>query len=65
MRQLEHEVHRKAIQVTADGLVENLRADVVEPREISIEHDALAADNMNQRVDLGDFHNSYTIWPPI
>jgi len=49
---VEQEVGREAIRISLDGLVQSLGADAEEECEISIQHDALSANEEDRAVEL-------------
>ena len=51
-RQLKHEVGRKAFVIAPHGLVEVERRDAVKRGEITVEHDFLAANFVNQPIEI-------------
>jgi len=48
----EHEIARKAIDISPDGLFESFCADTVQFRQIAIQHDLLAADEIDRSFDF-------------
>ena len=46
-------MHRKPPSIATNGLVQRPRLDAVERREIRVEHDAFATDDMDPRLDPG------------
>jgi hypothetical protein len=49
---LEHEIRGEPSAIALHGLDERLRRYAVDACEVGIEHDALAANNVNQPLDL-------------
>jgi hypothetical protein len=50
-RQLEYEIGRKPASIPSDGQVDGARFDPVERCEIRVEHDPLAADDVDPSLD--------------
>ena len=50
-RELKHEVGGEALQVPPDRLIQRLHSDPVEPREVGIQQDPMAAHDDNARID--------------
>jgi hypothetical protein len=56
LAQLEHEILREAVEIALDSLVEIEGFHLAEPGEAAIEHDLLAADEVDGPFD--DFHRN-------
>ena len=61
--QLEHEIRWESLDISLDGLVQHFRLDLVQFRQIRIQHDFLPANLVNQILDQNNLvaHISRTI----